>query len=425
MSYFTSKGKATAWNAWMKYDEVTIAFQYISEPQDHLDADMIKILEKFTITLYDQTNNRDDINQARKDLFCSGGRPVTSIPPTAASLVEHMKRASYQEGQIWGQADTLVPICMPSPAQWEWVDDGTCWVPKWNDLPANIAVEEKVPEAFPKLYETVNTLCKAKYISTYKPNQDCLENLLGILRTKGDLYDSPSPLVTLYRLRDIILSSNVGKVPQNSHTLEDDEMFFLGLLLQQVKVPTPEVAPTEDELLFISEEDLENLMLEEIEVDDRSADLSNNLGLTEMEQDGLRYLAGYILFKNKDLAKEKKLGCYTYKNHNLLPNWMQHLSYGGLMEASESFFKEIKEMEKLFLIQMGPLYLKGPNINSRISGYVIENMSGSDSILIRSFIRRRLFMRIKFLTCKSKLFETKKELKANLQEEKKLSKLAL
>lgn len=71
------------------------AFQYILEADEQLDAYMIKILEKFTITLYDYKSNRDNINEARKDLFCSGGRPVTTIPPTATSLVEHVKRASY------------------------------------------------------------------------------------------------------------------------------------------------------------------------------------------------------------------------------------------------------------------------------------------------------------------------------------------
>lgn len=74
---------------------------------------------------------------------------------------------------------------------------------------------------------------------------------------------------------------------------------------------------------------------------------------------------------------------------------------------------------------MGPIYLKGPNINQRISDYVIGNMPDSNSILIRSFIRQRIFIRVKFLTCKSKLFIIKKQLKINLQEEKKSSKVAL
>lgn len=288
----------------------------------------------------------------------------------------------------------------------------------------------RATEALPKLYDIVNKLCNVKYILTYKLNQDCLENLFGRLRTKGGLYDHPSPLVTLYRLRDVILSTDVGNVSKNSNTLADDEneMFFLATLLQKAKVPAPKLIPTPDEMLLIpTDEDPETVILEEIEVDDPLIDMPHTSRLTEMAEDGLRYLAGYILFKNKTLAMENQLGSYTYENPKPLPNysWIQHLSYGGLMEASEHFFEEVKQMERLFLNKMGTIYLKGPNINQRISDYVIENMPDSNSILIRSFIRQRIFVRVKFLTCKSKLFITKKQLKINLQEEKKLSKVAL
>lgn len=144
----------------------------------------------------------------------------------------------------------------------------------------------RATEALPKLYEIVNQLCNVKYILTYKFNQDCLENLFGRLRTKGGLYDHPSPLVTLYRLRDIILSADVGNVSKNSNTLTDEkEMFFLGTLLKQAKVPAPKVTPTPDEMLLIpTDEDPESLILEEIEVDNPLIDMPHISGLTEMQE---------------------------------------------------------------------------------------------------------------------------------------------
>ena len=42
------------------------------------------------------------------------------IPPTQAALVEHVKRAVYQGGHMWGK--TLLPDpVLPSPTDWGWV----------------------------------------------------------------------------------------------------------------------------------------------------------------------------------------------------------------------------------------------------------------------------------------------------------------
>lgn len=120
----------------MKYEEDTEAFKHILEPDNKLNSDVIKILEKFTILMYCCESDGDNINQARKDIFCSGRRTVNTIPPTSASLVKHIKGANYQLGQIWGYtAGSIGPISVPSPVQWGWEEgtiagnqDGTIWL---------------------------------------------------------------------------------------------------------------------------------------------------------------------------------------------------------------------------------------------------------------------------------------------------------
>ena len=52
------------------------------------------------------------MNKARKKLFAKTSS-VQRIPPTYAALEEHVKRATYQGGHVWGQAlcpDPVLPV---------------------------------------------------------------------------------------------------------------------------------------------------------------------------------------------------------------------------------------------------------------------------------------------------------------------------
>ena len=43
------------------------------------------------------------------------------IPPTYAALEQHVKRAAFEGGHVWGQV--LVPQPpLPSPSDWSWVE---------------------------------------------------------------------------------------------------------------------------------------------------------------------------------------------------------------------------------------------------------------------------------------------------------------
>lgn len=150
VSFFASKGKLTAWNAWSKLDVATNAFKRLAEPQVELDDDVVKTLQNFTILMYNSKSMQTNVNKTRENLFCSEGRPVCTIPPTAASLFQQMKRAAYQAGHIWGCTDDFNQNSPPSPSQWGWIDNGSGWTPFWNDL----------PEIWSALRELQNCGCK-------------------------------------------------------------------------------------------------------------------------------------------------------------------------------------------------------------------------------------------------------------------------
>ena len=89
-----------------------------SQPQ-MVNSHDLDVLEKFTVMLYDQFRSESNVDSARHTLFTQKNRPYDKIPPTRAALFQHVLRAAYQAGYIWGQA--LVPHArLPHPNEWGW-----------------------------------------------------------------------------------------------------------------------------------------------------------------------------------------------------------------------------------------------------------------------------------------------------------------
>ena len=89
-STFFGKGKKIAWEAWNCYTEATRAFIYIAKLET--DSQYFHHLERFTVVLYNKTNNLECVIEARMELSCQRNRPMESIIPTRRS-VEHWTRA--------------------------------------------------------------------------------------------------------------------------------------------------------------------------------------------------------------------------------------------------------------------------------------------------------------------------------------------
>ncbi len=90
VSSFCGRGKKTAWDTWMNFDEITTAFcDLAATPDISVINDWIEPLERFVILLYDRTSSQESVNQARKQLFTQKGRTIDGLPPTKALLVQH------------------------------------------------------------------------------------------------------------------------------------------------------------------------------------------------------------------------------------------------------------------------------------------------------------------------------------------------
>jgi hypothetical protein len=134
VSFVAGRGKKTAWNAWRSLPEMTKTFRHLSTPQNQVSLEDVHALEQFVIIQYSRTCPFTSVNEARQSIFAQGTRSIENIPPTKDALEQHIKRAAFQAGQIWGQ--TLAPLQeLPSPSEWGWQQCQEGWRPFWSTLP--------------------------------------------------------------------------------------------------------------------------------------------------------------------------------------------------------------------------------------------------------------------------------------------------
>ena len=72
------------------------------------------------ILLYNRSSYFSDVNAARKGLFMHKNLQFDYLPPSKEALIQHIMRASYQGGVIWGQSLEQNMKVLP-PDMWGWV----------------------------------------------------------------------------------------------------------------------------------------------------------------------------------------------------------------------------------------------------------------------------------------------------------------
>ncbi|KAE8744656.1 hypothetical protein FOCC_FOCC008717 [Frankliniella occidentalis] len=134
VSFFSHKGKKSAWAAWDEKDEETTrAFKIIGMPNVNPPDLTLPVMERFVIALYGAKDICDTVKDARQHLFATEGKPLLLIPPTAEALKQHTRRAAYQAGIIWGKSLDKSWDNHPLPSAWGWKSQQGQWVPHWTD----------------------------------------------------------------------------------------------------------------------------------------------------------------------------------------------------------------------------------------------------------------------------------------------------
>ncbi len=118
---FAERGKKTCVDGIWWCNCNVLGIVHWSRTLSYEEHEDVAVLESFTILLYDRTSNLTGIDEAQLELFPNKGWKMETIPPNKATLVQHIKRAVYQEGHCWGNATKAAPE-VPSPENWGWTE---------------------------------------------------------------------------------------------------------------------------------------------------------------------------------------------------------------------------------------------------------------------------------------------------------------
>ena len=123
VSHFLGYGKKTAWSAWQNTPDLTDTLVALtSDPKVfNPQSQHMTVLERFVVVVYIKGCGLEHVNEARLQLFNSGKKCLEALPPTQASLYQHIRRAVLQ-ATIWCQA-TLVYMDIPDFQEWGWHKD--------------------------------------------------------------------------------------------------------------------------------------------------------------------------------------------------------------------------------------------------------------------------------------------------------------
>ena len=110
-SVFVASQQKTAWSTWKSLPDLTDALLMLANGPNEIPMMQGNIIE--------QTSACTKVDHARRKPFPRKTNSVQQIPPTRAALEEHVKRAVFQGGHIWGKTLLLVPV-LPSSTERGW-----------------------------------------------------------------------------------------------------------------------------------------------------------------------------------------------------------------------------------------------------------------------------------------------------------------
>lgn len=243
------------------------------------------------------------------------------------------------------------------------------------------------------------------YILTHRLNQDCLENFFSQIRSRGGLYDHPTPLNAFYRIRMIILGK-IAMCQDHVNTTDkdnSDDYYVSSLLLKKTKVNIRDDDLKKDDpsadgvSCLLNEGSEETIVLS-------AAQCKRNLRIhfTEMELCGVRFVAGWVAHKHKIEHPEFGSRAFDYtKTKKSQPTWIEQLSKGGLTEPAEFWLNIVKDIESHFQNYHGKVGLKsGPGVINNLLTILVSLYPDVPKKILKTYARVRTFIRMKYLNCK-------------------------
>ena len=122
----------------------------LSSATDQVTDQDVSVIERFVILMYSSTLQFYTVIAVRKHMFSYGNRQIDKVPPSHSALYQHILRAVYQSGHVWGQMLLRNPE-LPSPSDLGRTKYFGNWIPLWSTL----------TEASKGCQELIKCSCKA------------------------------------------------------------------------------------------------------------------------------------------------------------------------------------------------------------------------------------------------------------------------
>ena len=121
-SSFYQVGKVKFWNSWLSNTDISQTFLTFSDsPSLPLSDEALHVVERFIVSLYtNEPSYPSSIDLARYEIFkYRGNLEMRSLPPTRDALVQHIHKAAYVSGYIWGRSHLTNTTDEPL-SNWTW-----------------------------------------------------------------------------------------------------------------------------------------------------------------------------------------------------------------------------------------------------------------------------------------------------------------
>lgn len=89
----------------------TKALLTVADAPTEIPEEVMQVIQRYVVLLYDYTSTHSKVNKARKKRFVMT-TSVQSISPAYAAL-EHVIMAAFQGGHVWGQMLAAQPQLFP------------------------------------------------------------------------------------------------------------------------------------------------------------------------------------------------------------------------------------------------------------------------------------------------------------------------
>lgn len=254
------------------------------------------------------------------------------------------------------------------------------------------------------LFEDLQRNENVRFIFTSRLNQDLVENLFSRLRYIGGADNHPSPLQFKNRFRLLCLGKSADIIVENaavkcSEDIESEILSESVMKSLEEKRKNEVVVQKKRQRRKKNEPEISTQIdsVEEIPDDEFDSEMLHILEGVDCELESKKYIAGYIGFKLQKEHPELTETQSTCEEEKLECEWIDSVSYGGLLKPTKTWFNQVSKFDQVFLRFHGEEFDSGTRVIDRLVILLQKEFPHMPEDVIKFYSRIRTFFRLKHL----------------------------